>query len=265
MPKRQLTPAQLQRVRHAVGFLFMLPPVICLLLRRNGRSGSLKTAEQNMVVWANYIGDVSFEITGSLAAGMEGMDLLGCVVVGYITALGGGAFRDLMLGRQPIWWLAAWDEAALCAIVGCITFFVWPRLSTLLNLSTSDEWLFWTDTLGLAVFAGNGAYIAATLGTHGHDDLSDRHIHVVGCAMCGMFTATFGGLTRDVLIARPPRILYSAADLCARASCRSSCPFSCCRCFHPGFAPSGTRCPPSSAASRARASCAASAASTASR
>lgn len=190
-----LEPAQLARVRHAIGSLFLLPPLVCWILRRNGKSDALVGAEESMVVWANYIGDVSFQITGSLAAGMEGMDLLGCVVVGYITALGGGAFRDLTLGRQPIWWLVDWDEALLCAVVGCLTFFAWPRLSTRLNLSSTDEWLFWTDTLGLAVFAGNGAYIAATLGTHGHADLKGKHIHVVGCALCGMFTATFGGLT----------------------------------------------------------------------
>jgi uncharacterized membrane protein YeiH len=36
---------------------------------------------------------------------------------------------------------------------------------------------------------------------------------LVGCGLCGMFTATFGGLTRDVLIGRPPRILYATSDL----------------------------------------------------
>ena len=40
---------------------------------------------------ANYIGDASFAFTGSLAAGLAGMDLLGCNLVGFITALGGGS------------------------------------------------------------------------------------------------------------------------------------------------------------------------------
>lgn len=39
---------------------------------------------------ANYVGDASFAFTGSLAAGLAGMDLLGCNLVGFITALGGG-------------------------------------------------------------------------------------------------------------------------------------------------------------------------------
>ena len=48
---------------------------------------------------------------------MKGMDLLGCVIVGFVTALGGGSFRDLLLGRQPIAWLVDWDEALLCVLV----------------------------------------------------------------------------------------------------------------------------------------------------
>ena len=42
---------------------------------------------------ANYVGDASFAFTGSLAAGVAGMDLLGCNMVGFITALGGGSWR----------------------------------------------------------------------------------------------------------------------------------------------------------------------------
>lgn len=58
-------------------------------------------------MYANYVGDASFALTGTVAAGVEGLDLVGCVVVGFITALGGGTFRDVMLGRTPIFWLAA--------------------------------------------------------------------------------------------------------------------------------------------------------------
>ena len=69
------------------------------------------------IVLTNYIGDATCALTGALAAGMEGMDLLGCVIVGFVTALGGGSFRDLLLGRQPIAWLVDWDEALLCVLV----------------------------------------------------------------------------------------------------------------------------------------------------
>ena len=44
---------------------------------------------------ANYVGDASFAFTGSLAAGVAGMDLLGCNLVGFVTALGGGSWLQL--------------------------------------------------------------------------------------------------------------------------------------------------------------------------
>lgn len=159
------------------------------------------------VLVANYIGDFSFSVTGSLAAGMEAMDLLGCIIVGFITALGGGTVRSILLGQLPVFWAIHWDEWALCVIVSATTFFVWPPLSHRFRLTSGDEWLFWTDTLGLGVFAATGAYSGFSL--------EGQKLHFFACACCGMFTATFGGVMRDILIARPPRILYSHADLYA--------------------------------------------------
>lgn len=155
----------------------------------------------------NYLGDMSFAVTGSLAAGMEGMDLLGCCIVGTVTALGGGTFRDVLLGKLPVFWLIHWDELAVCVLGAASTFFAWPRLSHRFRLTATDEWLFWTDTIGLAVFASNGAYAGYAFSGH--------QLHFLACALCGMFTATFGGLARDVLCARPPRILYSQMELYA--------------------------------------------------
>ena len=54
------------------------------------------------IVLPNYIFDTACAMTGALAAGMEGVDLLGCVILGFVTALGGGTFRDLLLGRQLV-------------------------------------------------------------------------------------------------------------------------------------------------------------------
>ena len=144
----------------------------------------ITSADKTAVIVFNYIGDASFALTGTLAAGEEGMDLLGGVIVGFVTALGGGTFRDVMLGRTPIFWLVAWDEALLCVCVSIITFFLWPRASRRLRLTVDDEWLFWTDTLGLGVFAANGAYAGCS---------AAHPLHFAGAAACGMFTATFGG------------------------------------------------------------------------
>lgn len=53
----------------------------------------------------DYLGTVSFAMSGTATAGMRGMNLLGCVVVGTLAATGGGTTRDLLLGQTPVFWL----------------------------------------------------------------------------------------------------------------------------------------------------------------
>ncbi|CAJ1354090.1 unnamed protein product [Effrenium voratum] len=156
---------------------------------------------------ANYVGDASFAFTGSMAAGMEQMDLFGCVFIGFVTALGGGTLRDLLLGRVPIFWATAWDEALLCVGVSTCAFFLWPLLAKRFQLTPEGELVFWTDTIGLAAFSVLGAQTAACL--------PNVRIHAGACAICGLSTACFGGLMRDILCQKAPRILYAWREMYA--------------------------------------------------
>ena len=70
------------------------------------------------------------------------------------------------------------------------------------------ELIVWTDALGLAVFAAVGAH---------YGSLAEPRLHLCGCGLCGMFTATFGGVTRDVLL------VLTAASGCA--DCANLVPF----------------------------------------
>ena len=60
----------------------------------------------------DWIGTLTFAVTGSALAGQYNMDLLGCVIVGSITAIGGGTIRDLLLGASPVFWVEEWESAA---------------------------------------------------------------------------------------------------------------------------------------------------------
>lgn len=53
----------------------------------------------------DYVGTVSFAMSGAATAGMRGMNLLGVLVVGVAAATGGGTVRDLLLGQTPVFWL----------------------------------------------------------------------------------------------------------------------------------------------------------------
>jgi len=169
-----------------------------------GTQYSVSSWEQTSVTYANYIGDASFAISGSVTAGKKGMDCVGCVLIGFITALGGGSIRDLCLGCLPLGWLKTYDETLLVLGFSASTFFLWSPLSHLFKLTESDEWLFWTDTVGLGVFTASGAHVGNTSGAT-----------FVGSIICGLMTATFGGIMRDTLCQQPARILFAHKEVYA--------------------------------------------------
>jgi len=156
------------------------------------------------VKFANYVGDASFAISGAVTAGKKGMDGVGCIVIGFVTALGGGSARDVCMGLLPLGWMTSWFEAILCIGCAAVTFFAWSPLSHHFKLSESDEWLFWTDTVGLGVFAASGAHVGDTNGAT-----------ALGAVLCGLMTATFGGMVRDTLCQQPARILFADRELYA--------------------------------------------------
>lgn len=127
--------ARLKMLRLGVGGLLIVPLLLALFYHDDD-SEVREAAGAFTIVLTNYIGDSACAMTGALAAGMEGMDLLGCVIVGFVTALGGGTFRDLLLGRQPIAWLVDWDEALLCVSVRVNTHAIYAPTRTVLRACT---------------------------------------------------------------------------------------------------------------------------------
>lgn len=74
-----------------------------------------------------YFGDAVFALSGALLAGRKRMDIIGFVLIGTITGIGGGTLRDLLLGRT-VWWTQQPLELMLCVGVSLITFFVIPAV-----------------------------------------------------------------------------------------------------------------------------------------
>jgi uncharacterized membrane protein YeiH len=138
----------------------------------------------------DLIGVSVFAISGALAAGRRGLDLIGVMVLAAVTAIGGGTIRDLLLDRHPIFWLA--DPAYLIIIVASalitVAYTRWrpaPRAALLV-----------ADALGLALFSIVGAQIAQSAG-----------LPAVSGILLGTVTGTAGGVVRDVLMAEVPLIL----------------------------------------------------------
>jgi uncharacterized membrane protein YeiH len=146
-----------------------------------------------------YFGDVVFAISGALTAARYKMDIMGFVMIGAITGIGGGTTRDLLLGRT-VWWTH--DSTELILVIGAslLTYFF------ITNDITRKKGMVWADTLGLSVFGVVGCHIALQFG-------SPLFIAIV----MGMITATGGGVIRDIITNTQPMIVsgqvYATAAL----------------------------------------------------
>ena len=150
-------------------------------------------------------------LSGSISAGSKQMDLLGCVVVGSITAMGGGTLRDVILGRPPFWLVfpAHFHMSIWCSV---LTFLIWPYVVSSGFKDTHLAFL-WSDAIGMASSAVIGAHVG----------LQETGQWAVGI-LCGLVTATFGGIGRDLLCLEPPRALYAERSMYATpALLGSSC------------------------------------------
>ena len=141
-----------------------------------------------------------FAVSGALAAGRKRMDLLGVIVIAFVTAIGGGTIRDLLLARHPIFWLQ--DTTYLAVIIAtAVATPLYVRFR-----GAPGKTLLVADALGLAVFTVIGAQIAER-----------ENLPGIIVAMVAAITGAAGGVVRDVLCTEVPVILrediYATAAL----------------------------------------------------
>jgi uncharacterized membrane protein YeiH len=133
------------------------------------------------------LGTYFFAISGALAVKHREHDIFGAGFTGFITAIGGGSLRDILLGAYPLVWIA--DIYVLYAILlGVVTTFVFHRF-----LDRLRKTLFLFDTLGIGFFTVLGVEKALTLG-----------VRPEIAAIMGMFSAVMGGVIRDTLTNETP-------------------------------------------------------------
>lgn len=138
----------------------------------------------------DLVGVAVFAVSGALAAGRKGLDLIGVLVLGLVTAIGGGTIRDVLLDRHPIFWLA--DPAYVLVITAASLLTVlWTR-----RFRPPAAALLVADALGLALFSVSGAQVAERMG-----------LNAVACVVLGTVTGAAGGAVRDVLSAEVPLVL----------------------------------------------------------
>ncbi|HEY5673529.1 MAG TPA: trimeric intracellular cation channel family protein [Malonomonas sp.] len=154
----------------------------------------------NLLFLLDLIGTAAFAASGAIAGIRRGMDLFGVLVLGMVTAIGGGTLRDLLLGDLPPFCLQNEIYLWLPVSVALLVFFSHRLLQKLENP------LLYFDAIGLGTFVVIGTSKALSLGTG-----------PFGAVLMGIMTGTAGGVIRDVLCNEIPLIMrreiYASACL----------------------------------------------------
>ena len=152
----------------------------------------------------DLFGTAVFAISGAWVACRKDMDIFGAMVLAFVTAVGGGTIRDVLLGATPVFWFQ--DTLYLTVIFASTLFAIALR-----NWHEKAQWpLQVADALGLAVFVVIGVDKALTYGAE-----------PVVAVMMGVLTGCGGGAIRDVLADEIPNVLrnevYASAAIAGGA------------------------------------------------
>ncbi|MCB1311853.1 MAG: trimeric intracellular cation channel family protein [Sedimentitalea sp.] len=131
-----------------------------------------------------------FALTGALVASRAQLDLVGFAFVACLTAVGGGTLRDLLLGRDPVFWVGQPAYILLGTGAAILVFF------TAHLVESRYRWLLWLDSFALSIAVAAGTGVALAEGQPG-----------VIVVLMGVATGCFGGLMRDVVVGEIPLVL----------------------------------------------------------
>ena len=130
----------------------------------------------------DIIGTMAFAMSGALTAMNKKLDPFGVFIIAFVTAVGGGTLRDVLIGRTPVGWMQDLNYVYLIIIGFFLAIIFRKKLD---RLRTS---LFLFDTIGLGVFTLIGLEKGINIG-----------LHPTICIALGTMTACFGGVIRDIL------------------------------------------------------------------
>jgi uncharacterized membrane protein YeiH len=137
----------------------------------------------------DIIGTMAFAMSGALTAMSKKLDPFGVFIIAFVTAVGGGTLRDVLIGRTPVGWMLNL-EYVYVIILGFLLAILFRKKLDRLRVS-----LFLFDTIGLGVFTLIGLEKGINIG-----------LHPVICIALGTMTACFGGVIRDILCTEIPVI-----------------------------------------------------------
>jgi uncharacterized membrane protein YeiH len=147
----------------------------------------------------DIIGTLAFAISGAFRAVKYELDILGVIVLGVATGVGGGLIRDILLGNTVPAALHNEIYLIICVAGALVVIFAAPKIAV------RWDFVMLADAVGLGVFTAIGAALAEQSG-----------VGVFAVMMIAAVTACGGGVVRDMLVCEMPAVLIS--DFYATAS-----------------------------------------------
>ncbi|WP_026777994.1 trimeric intracellular cation channel family protein [Polaribacter sp. Hel_I_88] len=148
----------------------------------------------------DILGTFAFAISGALVASDKKFDLFGVIIIAFVTAVGGGMLRDVLINAHPINWIGDLNYLFTILAAVILTFLFKSKIAFL------SKTLFLFDTVGLSVFTLLGLQKGLLF-----------DLNPIVALIMGMISAVFGGVLRDVLTNKVPLIfekeIYASACL----------------------------------------------------
>lgn len=143
----------------------------------------------DLIILIDYAGTLVFAISGVLAGVDRKFDLFGVFILSFVTAVGGGTLRDLLIGSTPVGWMQ--NETYIYIIIAALPIcYIWK--DAILKMKKG---IFLFDTIGIGLFTILGLQKTLTMG-----------LSPLVAIMMGVASAVFGGVIRDVLSSHTPLI-----------------------------------------------------------
>ncbi|WP_313805340.1 trimeric intracellular cation channel family protein [Flavobacterium sp.] len=130
----------------------------------------------------DILGTMAFAVSGALTAMNKKLDPFGVFIIAFVTSVGGGTLRDILIGRTPVGWMLNLNYVYVI-ILGYFLAVIFRK-----KLDQFRTSMFLFDTIGLGVFTLIGL-----------EKGMEVNLHPVICIALGTMTACFGGVIRDIL------------------------------------------------------------------
>ncbi len=154
----------------------------------------------NLILLLDLAGTLVFAVTGAIRGVKCHLDIFGVTVLSCCVGVGGGMIRDLIIGAVPVAALRNQHYLIICIAAGVVIFCLPKKVfdhPDLINI---------LDAFGLGVFTALGAMKALSC-----------DLNLTGIILCAVFTATGGGVIRDILSGELPPVILKT-DFYATAS-----------------------------------------------